>query len=238
MNGMTCREFDEAVHAFVRVELLDLSVREAVIEHAAHCDNCALRMGEAGVLAEVTQAAAASVRELQAPEDLEHALLSVFRNQRWRRHVTLWRTFEWVAAGAAAAMLAVVLWTSSSRWKVQPSPAPKKEFSSQSKQPLDAQAPASSQPSDTAQGTGAEAPAAEASTAEAEETYAMSDFVPVPFTDGMNPDDPGMVVRVQLTRASLAELGYPVAEVPEEDLIRADVLVGEDGWPRGVRLVR
>jgi hypothetical protein len=66
----------------------------------------------------------------------------------------------------------------------------------------------------------------------------MSDFVPVPFSDGMGPEDPGMVVRVQLTRASLAELGYPVAEAPDEDLIRADVLVGEDGWPRGVRLVR
>ena len=233
MNGMTCREFDEAVHAFVRMELLDLSVREAVIEHAAHCDNCALRMGEAGVLAEVTQAAATSVRELQAPADLEPALLSVFRNQRWRRHVTLWRTFEWLAAGAAAAMLAVVLWTSSYRSKVQPSPAPKKDVSSQSKQPVDAQGTGTSQTSDTAQGAGAEV-----TTAEAEETYAMSDFVPVPFTDGINPDDPGMVVRVQLTRASLAELGYPVAEVPDEDLIRADVLVGEDGWPRGVRLVR
>ena len=51
MNGMTCREFDEVVHGFVRMELLDMSVREAVIEHAAHCDNCAVRMGEAGVLA-------------------------------------------------------------------------------------------------------------------------------------------------------------------------------------------
>jgi hypothetical protein len=233
MNGMTCREFDEVVHGFVRMELLDMSVREAVIEHAAHCDNCAVRMGEAGVLAEVTEAAAASVRELQAPADLEPALLSAFRNQRWRRHVTAWRALEWAAAGAAAAMLAVVLWTSSNRSKVQPSPAPKKDVSSQSKQPVDAQGPASSQPDEIAQGTDIEP-----STGDTGETYAMSDFVPVPFSDGMGPEDPGMVVRVQLTRASLAELGYPVAEAPDEDLIRADVLVGEDGWPRGVRLVR
>jgi hypothetical protein len=61
MNGMTCRQFDEVVHAFVRMELLDMSVREAVIEHAAHCDNCALRIGEAGALAEVTEAAAVSL---------------------------------------------------------------------------------------------------------------------------------------------------------------------------------
>ena len=65
-----------------------------------------------------------------------------------------------------------------------------------------------------------------------------SDFVPVPFTGAITPDDPGMIVRVQLTRASLAQLGYPVAETPDEDLILADVLVGEDGWPRGVKLIQ
>jgi hypothetical protein len=65
-----------------------------------------------------------------------------------------------------------------------------------------------------------------------------SDFVPVPYTGAIVADDPGMVVRVQLTRASLAQLGYPVAETPDEDLILADVLVGEDGWPRGVKLIQ
>ena len=69
-------------------------------------------------------------------------------------------------------------------------------------------------------------------------TYVASDFVPVPFTGTINADDPGMIVRVQLTRASLAQLGYPVAETPDEDLILADVLVGEDGWPRGVKLIQ
>src|ERR1700694_1048282 len=108
MSGMTCREFDEVVHGFVRMELLDVSLREAVIEHAAHCDNCAERMGEAGLLAEVTEAAAGSVRDQQAPPNVEAALLSSFRNHRRRRHTTLWRTFEWAAAGTAGAMLAGV----------------------------------------------------------------------------------------------------------------------------------
>ena len=32
MNGsMTCREFDDVVHAFVRMELLDLTLREAAL---------------------------------------------------------------------------------------------------------------------------------------------------------------------------------------------------------------
>jgi hypothetical protein len=83
-------------------------------------------------------------------------------------------------------------------------------------------------------------PAARAAVADVStsETYVASDFVPVPYTGAIVADDPGMVVRVQLSRASLAQLGYPVAETPDEDLILADVLVGEDGWPRGVKLIQ
>jgi hypothetical protein len=231
VNRMTCRELDEIVHGFVRMDLLDLDLREAAIEHAAHCSNCAERMAEASLLAEVTEAAACSAREQQAPPNVEAALLSAFRNQR--RRTTWWRTLEWAAAGAAAAMLAVVLWTSSSPSKSQPSPAPRKDVSSQSKEPLNASGHQSSQP-----GEATEDAELEASNVAAGGTYSISDFVPVPYSDGIGSEDPGMVVRVQLTRASLAELGYPVAEAPDEDLIRADVLVGEDGWPRGVRLVQ
>jgi hypothetical protein len=64
------------------------------------------------------------------------------------------------------------------------------------------------------------------------------DFVSVPYTEGIGPDDEAMVVRVQLTRESLAQLGFPVDEVHGSDWVRADVLVGQDGWPRGVRLVQ
>jgi hypothetical protein len=98
---------------------------------------------------------------------------------------------------------------------------------------LEAKAPAISKQEEAA-------PAGEAVVAEASGsgTYSASDFVPVPFTGAITPDDPGMIVRVQLTRSSLAQLGYPVAETPDEGLILADILVGEDGWPRGVKLIQ
>ena len=98
---------------------------------------------------------------------------------------------------------------------------------------------AASSPSNAAgQGTDENADDSSALVAAAGATYAASDFVPVPFTGAIAADDPGMVVRVELTRSSLAQLGYPVAEAPDDDLIQADVLVGEDGWPRGVKLVQ
>ncbi len=231
MTEMTCREFDEVVHGFVRMELLDVNVREAALEHAAHCDLCSERMADAAALAEASEMMGKSAREEQSPARLENWLLAAYRNHH--RRVTWRRTLEWASLGAAAAVLLIFLWTAGGRSKVQTSPAPKKDVSSQSGMPLDAKTTLPAKQQDEA--------AAESSVpaeASAGETYAASDFVPVPFTGAITPDDPGMIVRVQLTRASLAQLGYPVAETPDEDLILADVLVGEDGWPRGVKLIQ
>jgi hypothetical protein len=231
MNEMTCREFDEVVHGFVRMELLDVHVREAALEHAAHCDLCAERMADAAALADVSETAGRSAREEQTPPHVEAALLTAFRNHH--RRASWRRTLEWASVGAAAAVLLIFLWTVSGRSKGQPAPAPKKDVSSQSGIPLEAKAPATSKQDEAT-------PAADAVVADApvSETYVASDFVPVPFTGGITADDPGMIVRVQLTRASLAQLGYPIAETSDEDLILADVLVGEDGWPRGVKLIQ
>jgi hypothetical protein len=137
--------------------------------------------------------------------------------------------------GAAAAVLLIFLWTAhghSSR-PLPPPATPKNDASSQPRVPLDARAPDVSKQALMV----AKQDAAGVNSA-ATEPYLASDFVPVPFTGAISSDDPGMVVRVQLTRSSLAQLGYPVAETPDEDLIFADVLVGEDGWPRGVKLIQ
>jgi hypothetical protein len=234
MTEMTCREFDEIVHGFVRMELLDVNAREAVLEHAAHCELCSQRMADAAALAEASEMMGQSAREEQAPPRVEASLLAAYRNHH--RRASWRRTMEWASVGAAAAVLLIFLWTVSGRSKGQSSsPAPRKDVTSQSGLPQEAKAPAALN-----QNAGAPAAAAAAIVADApgSETYVASDFVPVPFTGAISADDPGMVVRVQLTRASLAQLGYPVVETPDEDLILADVLVGEDGWPRGVKLIQ
>jgi hypothetical protein len=231
MSEMTCREFDEVVHGFVRMELLDVNVREAALEHAAHCELCSERLADATALAEASEMMGKSAREEQTPPRVEALLVAAFRNHH---HRASWRrTLEWASVGAAAAVLLVFLWTAGGRSKAPSSPAPRKDASSQSGMPQEAKAPASPTLNEATLVADAEV-----SDASVSGTYAASDFVPVPFTGAITPDDPGMIVRVQLTRSSLAQLGYPVAETPDEDLILADVLVGEDGWPRGVKLIQ
>jgi hypothetical protein len=231
MNEMTCREFDEIVHAFVRMELLDVTLREKALDHAAHCGDCAERMAEAGALAEAAETVGKSLRELQAPPSVETAVLAAFR--RHHRHAAWRRTFEWTAMGAAAVLALVFLWTTKVPSRGQSSPSPRKDVSSQSSVLLDAQTTTSSQANEIVP------------VAETEEpdvviggNLAADKFVPLPFAEKIGPEDLGMVVRVQLTRASLQELGYPVTDTPDDDLISADVLVGEDGWPRAIRVVQ
>ncbi len=234
MNEMTCREFDEFVHSFVRMEMLDVELREAALEHAADCARCSERMVEATSLADATEAAGKSVQDQQTPARVEAAVLVAYRSHH--RRASWRRMFEWATVGAAAAVLLLFVWTMTGRTKGTAAPASGKDDSSKSQEPL--QANASLTPDQESQDElmrGAEVEIADTSASDA---YVASDFVPVPYTAGVASDDPGMVVRVQLTRASLTQLGYPVAETPDEDLILADVLVGEDGWPRGVKLVQ
>ena len=231
MSDMTCREFDEMIHGFVRMELLDVNVREAALEHAAHCELCSERMADAATLAEASEAMAKSIQGMQTPAHVETSLRVAFRSHH--RRVTWRRTLEWASVGASAAILLVFLWTASVRSRGQAPAAPKKDVSSQSGIPLEAKAPAASKQDEVS--SAADVTVADAS---GSGSYSPSDFVPVPFTGTITPDDPGMIVRVQLTRSSLAQLGYPVAETPDEGLILADVLVGEDGWPRGVKLIQ
>lgn len=231
MTDMTCREFDEIVHGFVRMELLDVSVREAALEHAAKCELCSQRMSDAAILAEASEMMGRKAVG-EAPPSVEASLLAAFRNHHRRAS---WRhSLEWASMAAAAAVLLIFLWAGSGRFKGRTaSPVPKKDVTTESGVPLYAKAPAVATPVENA--TVADASVADVP---ANETYVASDFVPVPYTGAISPDDPGMIVRVQLTRSSLAQLGYPVAETPDEDLILADVLVGEDGWPRGVKLIQ
>jgi hypothetical protein len=233
MREMTCREFDEVVHGFVYMELLDVNVREAALEHAAHCALCAERMADATALAEASQSMGDRARGEHTPPEVEATLLSAFRNHH--RRVSWRRKLEWASIGAAAAVLLLFVWLGNGKQKAQTIPAPHKNISSQSAAPLQAEA---ADPSRMVNRSSMSGTSDTETVASAGESYLTSDFVPVPYSGSIVADDPGMVVRVQLTRASLAQLGYPVAETPDEDLILADVLVGEDGWPRGVKLIQ
>ena len=70
----------------------------------------------------------------------------------------------------------------------------------------------------------------------AEDTDA--DFYPLPEADGLPPIENATVVRVQMPLASLQLMGVAVNEVGAAEPIEADILLGQDGLARAVRLVQ
>ena len=65
-----------------------------------------------------------------------------------------------------------------------------------------------------------------------------SDFYPLPEAEALPPVENAVVVRLELPMASLRLIGFPVNEERAGERIEADVLLGQDGLARGVRLVQ
>ena len=74
----------------------------------------------------------------------------------------------------------------------------------------------------------------------AADTYqAFSGFVPLPYAESDVPLEEAVIVRVQLPRSELGRLGLPLAVTTGANSnISADLLIGQDGITRAVRIVK
>jgi len=62
-------------------------------------------------------------------------------------------------------------------------------------------------------------------------------FYPLPEAEALPPVENALVVRVEVPVSSLRLMGVPVSEDNASANVQADVLLGQDGLARGVRLV-
>jgi hypothetical protein len=64
------------------------------------------------------------------------------------------------------------------------------------------------------------------------------DFYPLPEAEALPAVETAMVVRVQLPVSSLQLMGVPVGEERADASVQAELLLGQDGLARGVRLAQ
>lgn len=228
---MNCDEFGEIVHELARpgrARDLDPAASAAGRSHARICPECADWLAEAELAAKALEVTATESRSLEPPAQIERELLAALRFEKessWlasSRARPRWLPALGLAAVAAAVSFsAVVLLRRAPRVSAPAGPAtsslsgPEARPGGQSSR----------------MGLGSPSPTPLASDL-------GSGFVPVPYAGGFMRGDAAVIVRVQLPRGDLAELGYPVdASSNAGDLVRADLLVGEDGWPYAVRIV-
>lgn len=64
-----------------------------------------------------------------------------------------------------------------------------------------------------------------------------TEFLPLTYV-AETAQESGQVVRVRMPRATLASFGLPVNAERANELIKADILIGDDGLARAIRFVQ
>lgn len=164
----------------------------------------------------------------------------------------------WLAAGAAAAA-AVILLSLTLNSLVRPSPdsPPSKPQEVSEARPAPTQTPAEmkvekpgilvggevAQKSPSKERARATKPARalkrepRGASAEVAQTKG-NDYLPLTYLADATAMESGTVVRVELSRSALISLGVPVEPTRTDETLKADVVLGDDGVARAIRLVQ
>lgn len=249
---MKCEEFEAMGLDGGRDDSLSEAERAAAAEHMNSCARCAALQSSWEEAAAELRALAEGSAEAQAPARVEMRLRQEFRTQ----HQTLRIRRTAVAAAWALATAAVVIgavswvkWHDSkqvakgnppspstihkpSQQPTTLSPAKEPETVTPNSQTLDPQAPVQN----------ASAPRHRATKKKAGSQMLVADNRWSGFTllPGVLPldSDYGEILRVRMQRGALESFGLPVNEERAGDWIQVDLLVGDDGSPQAVRLLR
>jgi hypothetical protein len=236
---MNCHEYQDAILDFVRHELDEEGVR-SLRSHLERCAGCAYRVREQQVLAERLNALAAATMGEMPPSVLETRLLERFVAEHSvgpvtntdARPVVVASKWLKIAAALALATAALVWWSllGVSRSGLPP------EVAISAPQPA-APSPAPQRVETVT--TSAPEPALKApSRARRPARVVHPDgFVPLPASDGLPAFESGQIVRMEIPLTSLPNYGVQISPEAVDKPVQADLLVGQDGQPRAIRLV-
>lgn len=249
---MNCQDFDKIVTELADYQPMLSAARDAGVSHAAWCADCARKLVDTRAVSASLLVAAAAETET-APSTVKANLLAAFAEQA-RQHsasnvvqIAEQRTRRWplvaglTVAAAAAILLAVILpmWQRASR---ETAPPIKAAVTSPAPNNVNPVAP-----------IGIEPPAvaivkkkpnairkAKLQPVRGYQTVAAKsrdEYVPLTYLAKTTAIDTGTIVRVRLSRAALVSLGLPVNE-NTSDSVSAEVVMGDDGVARAIRLVQ
>jgi hypothetical protein len=182
-----------------------------LLRHADECQACAAVLGAHGRLLEGLKTLAADSRRNEAPARVELGLVAAFRSQHPRAHRAGVRHF-WVPALSWATAAGVVI--AAALFLLHPH------------QPL---------PAHRGAGT-----VEMASLTDAPDPYAAESddgFIPLPNARGLDPTEEVNIVRVEVPRSAMLEVGLAVSADRVSELVEADVELGPDGLARAIRFV-
>jgi hypothetical protein len=217
---MNCEEFEAIELERPNTLTATDAARAEAVAHANSCSRCAALQESWQEARAELQALRAATQNAEAPQRVEMRLRQEFR----ARHRTLKTrpaaVFAAWALAAAAVLVGAVSWRN---WRLaQENPS---SISAGNKIDI------------ATHGTGAAGVKNVADSPEEPTLIAdnAGDFTLLPGSLLQEVDD-SAIVRVRMQRGALGALGLPVNEERVSDWIQVDLLVGQDGQPKAVRL--
>ena len=212
---MKCEEF-EAIgleRNGLRMNEVEAGLRDAAVAHAAQCPDCAALQESWQETRMALQAFRETTRDAETPRRVEMQLVREFGLRHRARKTRTAAIFAAWALATAAVLFAGVSW-----WNSRLTQTRGGAVSAENEAKSNAPTPAVT-PSDTFD----------------EATLVADNFTLLPGSLPQEVDD-SAIVRVGMQRGALSALGLPVDEERVSDWIQVDLLLGQDGLPKAVRL--
>ena len=245
---MNCAAAREAVLDCARDVPMTGDVRLALEEHLGGCANCAAELGRQRDLTAAFRGLSAEAKAWNASSTIEGRLHEAFAARvaaAPRPRVESKRAARWIYALASAAVIALAVWSGT-----RPS-----RSTSPDAGPISAGSPtASPAVSSTAvpEETTSASPTVEPGTAPHRPVPVRAgtgrraapgkqvrsfEFLTLPGAAGLPELESGSVVRIAVPVGALPEYGLDIVQGGSKTTVDADVLVGQDGLARAIRLV-
>ncbi len=246
---MKCHTLRDAIVEMARDGSAGPGTRAAVESHVEHCPSCAALLTRERQLSQGLRALAASSSADGPSDALGRRLLEVFAERQPARAsaAAVGRGGGWSRwMGAAAALLVVVgssaLWLSTRRDPVVESTPSghdmRADVRTAQPAPGPAEALSADPPRTAAVVAGGHRPrAARNRPAPASQVVRPVGFVTLPGAAGLPDFESGQIIRMEIPLASLPTYGIEIQPDAQGTPVAADLLVGQDGQARAIRLV-
>jgi len=253
---MNCQDFEKLTLALARDGLLDATTREQGLIHVEDCERCAARLAEERALLTRVRAVVAEMSGEEPPARVETALLAAFRAQTAAAasstvipapsRVRRWSS--WKLAAVAAGIL-ILISVTAIFWRYGSSHKPQSKELVKTPAPAVAPGPRIT-PLPTVEPQEDREPMMvsqskkqrkrlrrRASSEDPTEAEMATLFILLREGEDLSALERFSLVRVELPGSAINEVGIPIVLELANTTVTADVLLGQDGLARAIRLV-
>ena len=243
MSGMTCQSARDVVLDLSRGVAIPSPLVRAVEAHLEDCAGCAAELQRQRELTAGLEAMAMQATAWKAPASVEQHLLeqfAAFHGRVGSPHTRRYRRVVWPASAAAALILCAVF-VGTQRWRdVQPArlAGPVADSAAKTTAHVDNPTRVPTTAIVTVEKPAAPAPYRRAAPRRASVASPRAvEFIMLPDAAGLPAFESGTIVRMEVPVATLPAYGLKIPPDAARSNVEADLLVGQDGHARAIRLV-